>query len=351
MQLLDAGAVVPLLDAVEDLKIFESPLTKKPIASFFDAMGLMVVLCGYSCLLAKYSQSACHHLLPVSSRNISPVQRSRELKIPLTGFRRSTMSEHERSRETTLVLVGGVLALVVLGATISVQVTRNGMTLSAGRDVSSSTQVAEISEPARLGAWQVTGARNEAEYARAEQLLLRARDLVSEALGPFETEVNVHLTSAVHRSGQRLHPGQYWSGVVHYDKVPMVIELDYRCLANDADLRFYLAHVRLREREVDVSSEIARIGIAHFLRNAEGIDATSRTMAITLSDSKPVKDFSHERIAKDPAYRDFARGYAWASVYYLRFERQLTFDEILALAPKEFPEVAELTQYLSRRSK
>lgn len=180
-----------------------------------------------------------------------------------------------------------------------------------------------------------------------EQLHVSIR-AIENALGDFEQLVPVRVVDEVRREGQALGHSSFWSGAIKTEPNGKVIEIARRVLATNDDLRFYLAHARLQQREEDLGCEAVRVGLAHFLRTDNGFDPTSWKLYCNVDALNLRHDLDTQRLKTDWRYRDAARGTCWACVYYLARHEGKSPEEILRLGVRDLPDPEELRMDLVR---
>ncbi len=185
--------------------------------------------------------------------------------------------------------------------------------------------------------WSVVGASSEAELTRVTAMLKSSRLAIESALGEFKSSGSVRLLTRVERPGQALSANSFWSGSLRSESGAWVIDLSRRSLESDSDLRFYLAHARIRERESELKCEAIRVGLAHFLRTDDGFDAVSWKLFLREEGVALEKDLDKAKLKSDWRYRDSARGSCWAGVYYLAKVKSLDAEGVLKSSLEQFP--------------
>lgn len=180
------------------------------------------------------------------------------------------------------------------------------------------------------------GNKGDRRYAEAERRFYVCKQAIEKHLGAFQTPVTLHLVEHVTRKGQALQANRSWTGTIRYEASGPVIELSYEAFKKDEDLRFYLAHVRMHEREKEIQSEAVRVGLAHLLRTEDGMDHHS----LRLYRKSPLLEFGGDlslvRLKDDAEYRDSARASCWASLYLLR-KKGMSYEQLLTLKTSELP--------------
>lgn len=161
-------------------------------------------------------------------------------------------------------------------------------------------------------------------------------------LGKFNRTVPVRVVDNVVREGQALSSRSFWSGAIKNEVDGPVIEISRKALSGNADLRFYLAHVRMREREADLGCEAIRVGLAHYLRADDGFDEQSYKLYRDLVPLDLSADLDRAKLKSDWRYRDSARGSCWAAVYYLATKKGISVEQLLKLPANELPNPATI---------
>ena len=185
-----------------------------------------------------------------------------------------------------------------------------------------------------------------ADEVNGEQLRVSVQ-AVEKALGKFNRPVPVRAVDEVKREGQALSMKSAWSGKVITEPEGPVIEIARSALNGNEDLRFYLAHARMRERGAELGCEAVRVGLAHYLRTPDGFDQNSwklycNTTALDLS-----SDLDTDRLKNDWRYRDCARGSCWAAVYYLAKRKGLSAEDIFKSSARDLPNPESIRVELS----